>query len=434
MVNYNEAFGAHPVYFDERKERAIKLACTIPGSTENRYFYVRDDGLCVANVVPFSKPNVRQVTVGEEVKSLVFHENSGLFTVICKLKKPSEVLKFVDKRYLKLLESEEMPYKNNLEHIFAADMDITCSCVWNVVKEGNVSKRLVLVGCSDSNGNGMVKVLDIAKVYKEDLTAVKVTELFSYTLESVPSDIIQVGGKIFYSGKKSLYSIDYDPERKSFAHTDQVLSLPSNINSFYTKNGSLYVITTEDSVFEYEPENSERMKQTSHDTFKRSVTNVAVTSKSDIFLGEHNSSFVVNIVKDNSFLRTTWSYTFPFIPRVYPTKTSFGRSKDHWSNGILCVGIDGSIVVLQSVPSNSNAISLLNQHIQSLNGDEDADLKSRLTDRIADTFNYPIVPSRNMGRGLLVLNKPCFDFEGNSSKLVDCDIEQIQQICSTIEF
>ncbi|KAG7191501.1 uncharacterized protein KQ657_003096 [Scheffersomyces spartinae] len=434
IVNNNEQNGrVHPVYFDERKERTIKLACAVPGNL-NTYFYVRDDGLCVAEVVPLSKPNVRQATVGEEVKSLVYHENSGLFTVICHLnpKKLSSVLKFIDKRYLKLLPSEEVPYKGTT-NIFTPDITVICTCVWNIMKENKevVSKRLILVGCSDSKGKGMVKVLDIAKIYKEDTnTVVKVTELFCYTLLEVPSHIIQVRGQIFYSGKKQLYSIDYDPERKSFVHNDEVVKLPSDISSLYTDEGSglavLYVTTTEDSVFEYEVVDH-KLKQSSHDTFKRSVTNVAVMDRSNIFMGEFDSSLVVNIVKEKSFLRTTWSYTFPFIPKVYTTKVSFGRSKDR-NRGILCVGVDGTIVVLHSVSTKSNTIKALNNQIG------ESDLKSKLTERIADTFNYPILPSRNMGRGLLVLNKPCFDFEGNSSKLIDCDIEQINQLCSSIDF
>lgn len=427
MVNKDDLSCFRPVYFDERKDRAIKTACKIPGTLGNSFFYVRDDGLCVADITTYSKPNVRQVSLGEEVKSLEFFENTGLFAIVCNLKKSASLIKFCDKRYLKLLDSEESSYKKKEGTIFTENVQVTCTCVWNVVKEGKISKRLLLVGCSDANGKGMVKVLDICKIYKEDVAIVKVTELFLYALVVVPSNIIQVGGQIFYSGESTLRSIDYDPERKSFSHTSDVVSFPSDIVSLHTNGSWVYVTTEENSVFQYELDKERKLQRISHDTFPRNTTNVAITSKSDVFMGESATSFVMKMTSEDSVLRSIWSYRFPFIPRVYPGKVCFGTQRiEDDSVGVLCVGTDGSVVAIQLVSESSYDVKKLHQYLTSLTG-----RKLETGDKISDIFDYPVLPSRNMGRGLLALNRPCFDFEENSDKVVDFDIDQLEEVCTS---
>ncbi|KAK6203243.1 mono-functional DNA-alkylating methyl methanesulfonate N-term-domain-containing protein [Scheffersomyces amazonensis] len=452
MLNLYESQYPMRVYFDETYERSIFAVMPIPKNkvAEDSQIYfaaIREDGLSLCAVSTFIGPCVKQISIPEPVKRIRYLDYLSIFMILCKSKNPKNRLKFFDRKSMKLLNHQEVSGRHGSREISIFSKNeypISC-CIWSILRNGHYTKK-VLIGCSvesdggggggtTGSGSGSFKVLDISKRIsnESESISVKVTELISFPFDNPITNIIQINNDIHFSSKNHICYTSYDLEEKRLKPVTILATLASEIISMdYKPKDQLFITTKFDSVYKLlyiGDGNKVTLKYISNDPYPNNFINQAQMG-GKIVAGDQLHSSLSIIDYENDMYSSRVSFKVPSLPRVYeasfrcvwmPTTTTTTTTTNN-NNTILIIGVNGEIGYL----------SLLNR-----NGLQYTTLKNKLgiTTSIEEEIKKLDRPFFNKlsGTGLLSLNKPAFDYKGNSGKFIDYDLQEISTKC-TIEF
>lgn len=408
LCNFHTSLLPQRVHFDEVYERSVLAMTRLPniedstsgldsarlGDARYNYAFIRDDGLMAGSIFTFTEPTIRQITVADNAKKLLFLPQNGLFAILCKSKQQRNRIRFVDRRLFKLIQHNEQGRSEKSGDIFSKNEFPTCIAIWSVERNGRVLKKLLVGSTLDEKGT--FKVLDVVKSSEDPL---RLIELTSFEHLSPITHIVQVSDDILFTSGKTIYVTTYNADEKRLRPVQPLFRLVSEITHLSLEGETKLLVTTKkDSIFQFEYSTG-GLSCIASDPLPNSFVNQARLGEKYVAGDKLHSS--ISIIEQPSFSNRI-SYQMSIIPRIYI-----------WSEDtVLCVGVNGEIVAIRSV---------LREEL------------SRLTSNMGVSYQDHIeilerpFDNRVSGMGLLSLNKPSFDFRSNRGILVDFDLDDLAQ-------
>lgn len=427
------------VSFDEKSDKSISLMVELPTVEHHhvRFAVVREDGLVVASVFTYKVPLVKQLSIGEPAKKLIYLDTYSLFVIMCKSKDVLTRLKFADRKTNRMLPTVEVDSRlgaQRTEPIFQPDEYASCAMVWRVRRQGRISKK-VIIGTSKGEKGGSIKILDISKIAIEDSDSpvVKIVELISILRDEPVSCIQQIDSTIFFSSGCKIYSTSYSLEDKKLRPVQEVASLSSDLVSMTVGEDSTLLVSTKmDSLlaFTYTQTENDGLEDDADDnlvsaivrdqltvTFKDPASRSLVSHaklEDKIVAGDKSHSALLIVDPSKTRLAGQFMYKLSVIPRIFCTafRGSWCLDNEKAKSHILCVGVNGEVVVFDPVASGDVALNVM------LNNSELS--IAQLLERLGRPFRDKIT-----GKGFQGIYKPFFDYFENQGKLIDFDMEEI---------
>lgn len=424
-----------PMSFNERVDRTVFSLAELPTCNPHRleFAFLRDEGLCLGSVFTHPMSLVKEVTTGEGAKKVVFSIDMNLFVVLCQSKDPRNRLIFVDRKLMKVLPHVENGSGSDTDGdskntCFEALEMPKCAYFWTVVRQGRVSRKLI-VG-TESGKTGGLKILDFRRIVsnpKEPI--IEMREIYSLSHNQPVSSIVQIGNTILFGSGYWVNSTVYLLEQKRFGEVEQVVKLPSNVTSLDSDGSHVLVNTLEDSVFTFdvlatEQENpAQYIDYIYNDSTQRSLTN-HLQLDSRIIAGDKLHSSVVVIETTQPVRNHQLTYQVLFIPRVYKyVPRNHDRFHSRSCNGlppVLCVGVNGEIIELTIAGDKELYLEKLKERLKAKYKLMLENPITELTERLSRPFEGKVT-----GKGLQNIYRPFFSYEANKDKVIDLDINEL---------
>lgn len=424
-----DAHGPRRLSFGDKTHRNVNFMLELPGN-ESQYAFARDDGLIVGTVSFHEVPMTRQISIGEAAKKLLFLDSSGLFVLLCKSKKPSDRVKFVDRKSIKPLATIEVHSKlgSARESPIFMPLEIPiCGHIWHILRQDRVLKK-VIVGSLLDGETGSFKILDVAKVLVEGYPApmAKVSELVSISLNRPVTAIEQIDSTIFFACENEIFATSYSFENRRLCSVIKVGILSSEIVALSrTTDNLLLVSTSRDSLFAFKyddieaetamySEDSESRKYVPaalelvfKDPLQRSLINSCKMGETYVAGDKLHSSLIFLDPSDPQGGPLS-SYKLSMIPRIYSCNFSapWARSEDQ----MCVVGVNGEIMLFTAVEKSDF-------------DSEEHGMDGSFT-LLYDILDRPFA-DKITGKGLFDLYKPFFGQAENKGKLVDLDLKSL---------
>lgn len=431
-VDMSLSFFPRRVYFEERFDRTISAMAQLPNSN-NTFCFVREDGLSIALINSITKPNIKQVSIGEGAKRFIYLHHLSTFVILCDTKDQTKRFKLIDRKLLKLIKHSEFNLKLKTECVFEVSEYPLCACIWSIRRQNKISKKL-LIGCSVNGIKGSFKVLDINKNTSID-DELRVTELTSFDHRQPITNILQVSNTIVFSSGQSIYATSYDLDEKRLKPIYNLISLPSDIISLSSHNEATLLITTKsDSIYHFELNTeeiegniSERLRLVASDPLSKSLVNQVRFNKR-IITGDKLHSTILFLDQNNFSIQNQLKLKMSSIPRVFIC--DFNK---HWSDsynlrdsnnsGVLSIGVNGEVVLIRSLSNNEREYAYLKKKLNLLK-------KFDLLTSYVNSLDMPFVGKVN-GKGLISINKNYLDYKENKvqNAFIDYDIDELSDIC-----
>lgn len=404
-----------PVLFDEKNDKAVKSMLIVENThLSMSILVVRDEGLSIASVSRTKAANVKQISVGDSAKKVMYLPYLAVFMLLSDSKHPKSRIRYVDRKTYKLLSHEEIG-----KLVFDANEIPICAKIWSVERFGKTSKKL-LIGCCKDNG-GAFKILHVTKLVSDNKVSMTVEQLIGFNHKAPITCIEQVGANIIFSSNNKVYSTIYDTEEKRLKPIKELLTLPSDIISILVQNDKIVSILTKlDSIFQFEFSKQlyeDALSLVGQDPSPKSVINHAVTG-SKVFVGEKYHSDIVIMSRSDKSLEMEKTFKSVGIPRVFT-----GNFEYYWvpsnenNNSVVCVSIDGEIVLLKEAIKNSKEYTDLNQHF----------LHNNVITLPTQIWDAAFV-DKVTGKGFKSINKPYFRNTSNKD-IIDFDLDEVSRVC-----
>lgn len=433
VFNFYCGLVPQPASFNERIDRLVVLMAELPSAQRGylRFAFSRDDGLVVGSIFLHRTGMVKQVSVGESAKKLLFYDTAGVFVMMCRSKDMLKRLAFVERRSLRLLSSTHFPARETqTELVFALNEVPLCGHVWTIMRSGGVLKKLI-IGCL-VEAEGSLKILDIRKKHSPDRIpmVIEVVELYTIRHERPINSVCQLDSTIFFCSSVNVFSTEYLTDQKRLGELQLVAQLPSEVISLEVFNGKLHVSTLLDSVFKFAPVNDESTPIGTGGTSKwilcysdpipRSLVNHFEVDDR-IFAGDKRSSCF--IVMDTSKLprMEEFCFHFPFIPRIYASRLHYTEEAAKLGLPLaLCVGVNGDIVEMSVIHKNDQYLKRLNENIKEKYNFRLGKSVTKLMEILSRPFAEKVT-----GKGLQNLYRPFFGYNENLNDSVDWDVDEL---------
>lgn len=419
--------------FDEKISHAITLVAHVslekPGL--HKLALVRDDGVTTASITCRRAPLVKQITIGEAAKKLLYLENINVFVLLCKSKDPQSRLRFGDRKTLRILASVEIDVKLGEQRetaIFDPSEFPICAFQWHVERNDRVSKKLI-VGCSTNVSKGSIKILDYSKFPLSNSTVgIKVTELYSISRDGPVTCIEQIGLTIFFASGNSIYTTSYLLADRKLRPVNTIQTLSSDIASMTSEpDGRLIVSTKMDSVFEFtydsgDSYHNEELKLVMSDKAPKSLAN-HVKIDDSIFIADKLFS-TIHELTPRGVRKRDGLFKTHLIPRVFKT-----LAQGPWAESdrlhMLSVGVTGDVVAFDRIVIGSPELQQICQKL----ADEDKIPHGANFDVLYERLERPFL-YKLTGKAFQGIYKPFF---GNSPSkdLIDYDLEDLKRIASS---
>lgn len=437
LFDFDESAFPTKVAFDEKVSHPVNLISHIgPGeSGYHKVVLVRDDGACAASVFVHRTPMVKQTTVGEPAKRLVYLENVKVFALMCKSRDPHNRLRFADRKTSKMLPSVEIDGKLGEERgtpIFDVLEFPICAFQWEVERNDRVSKKLI-VGCSVNGSKGSIKIIDYSKFPLQNSLSmgVKITELYTISRDEPVTCIAQIGLTIFFASGRSIFTTSYLLSERKLRPVNTIETLTSDIASMTAETDGgqnmLIVSTKLDSVFafEYRPGDSfvgEELRLILRDKVPKSLAN-HVKINDSVFVAD-KLHCTVEEIPFSSDIRRKEVFKTHLIPRLYKSLSQGPWAEKLEMPRMLSIGVAGDIVGFDRLEIGSPEYQAICQKL----GEEgkipagaDIDI---LYERLQRPFSYKLT-----GKAFQGIYKPYFG--GHlSSKVIDYDVEELKKAAS----
>ncbi|EGW32458.1 uncharacterized protein SPAPADRAFT_71869 [Spathaspora passalidarum NRRL Y-27907] len=433
LLNQYESVYPKLVHFDDTFERTISASVELSSSDTNKrkLVLVRDNGLVLTKVSTFTESAIKQISITENAKKLIYVAHISMFLVLCKSKSSKNRIRCVDRKSVRIMTHREstLKSKNTEDQIFAKNEFPVCGCVWEVVRGKSKISRKILVGCSitaeTGNEHGSVKVLDFKKAKLQDgSTIMSVVELTTFEHDSPITNIQQSEQLILFTSGKNIYYTGYDENEKRFTPVKLLEVLPSTIVSLNISNDKLFIATRFDSIYQFKaPKSGMPISYVAGDPLPNHFIN-QIEYKSKIIASDKLYGAVSIIdVNDKKYSAERMSYKLSNIPRVYLANLNNNWNQDNTCT-ILCIGINGEIISLRSVPKKGKELTELNNRLRQ-------DSTSIVTwEKVIEKLSIPFA-NKVGGTGLFSLNKPIFDYNENRGKFIDYDLLDISTISTS---
>lgn len=494
LLNQYESEYPTRVYFDDNFERSIVQSVEIDNRNDNSKWkslaLIRDNGLVLVDVSTFCQPSIRQLSMPDNAKKLIYIPHISTFLVLYHSNYANGRIKCVDKKSIKVITHKETNIKfrvtnNNMNgddnetYIFLDDEIPISVCIWEVQRNGSkkpITTKKILIGCekrlSDNSCKitGMVKVLDLKKTRSsshehnhnntdDNFSGILITELTSFDHDLPVTNILQFNQNIIFTSEGNLYSTSYNELEKRFTPVKLFQTLPSRIVSLYVssspRRNTLLVSTSNDSIYQFIETGPGIITYMNEDPQPKSFIN-QINYQSQIFAGDKiRSNITIIDMNDDktsgSFYWDRKNVQISGIARVYSTKLnnnwvqtlnpSINNNNDNTINDVgenyeesdVNYNEDDEDNCVVGISVNGEIIAL-----RSISQDSN-EIKSitkklgmTLEKQIA-TLNRPFI-NKISGTGLLSLNKPKFDYVTNNrfEELVDYDLEELSTIHSSV--
>lgn len=436
------------VIFDEKVERSVARMIELPTEEEHevRFAFVRDDGVTIASIFCHKAPIVKQVNIGEAAKKMNFLDSVNLFSLLCKSKEAAFRLKFVDRKSFRILPSVEVDSRlgsQRKDSIFGPNEVPLCGFVWEIKRQDRISKKLI-VGSLVDDQSGSIKILDICKFSLTESVGVKVMELISILRDEPITCIQQIESTIFFSSGRKIFSTSYSLEKKKLRPVQTLATLSSQVVSMSVSGTNTLLVNTKmdsliafmytksdeedyDEVMETGEENPSRNNSKENltvvfkDPISRSLVNHAKLD-SKLIAGDKLHSSLIIVDPEDVSLKNQFTYRMSVIPRIFISgfngvwATEDDEARDH----ILSVGVNGEVVVFDSIFDGANEISQLRTELASQNKLRETDSLEAYVQRLDRPFMDKVT-----GKGFQNIYKPFFDYTENQGKIIDYDLDDL---------
>lgn len=417
------------VYFEEKTDRAISAMVPLRprrGTYNVPFAYVRDEGLTIGKVFPFKAPVVKQMSLGEAAKKILYMPYLSTFALLCNSKDPGNRLKFIDRKGLRIIPHMELTSgQKSWESIFRKDEIPISSCIWTIDRGDRISKKL-LIGSMLDRKRGSLKILNIHKVPSEDKQSIviKVTELNSFDHKEPINKIQQLGSAILFSSGKTIYSTVYETEAKRLRPINALQELSSEILSItIDKDGEIIIATKQDSIFRFRYSSDateEKLVMVSSFPQEKSLASYTQIDRT-LYVADKLHSTISMTNLDETYKGDVFTFRVPFIARVFANKFKCIWSPDQADLSLICIGVNGEVLSIRPTTDEDTEISRLMETVNT--GDD------KLLVSFTERLNRPFV-NKNTGKGLRPIYRPYFDYKENQGKVYDYDIEEISVIRS----
>lgn len=433
IFDFDESNFPTKAAFDERISHAVALVVHISLDKPGRHklALVRDDGITTASISCHKAPLVKQITVGEAAKKLLYLENINVFVLLCKSKDPQSRLRFGDRKTLRMLSSIEVDGKLGEQRdtpIFDPSEFPICAFEWHIERNDRVSKKLI-VGCSTNVSKGSIKILDYSKFPLNKTTAgIKITELYSIPRDEPVTCIEQIGLTIFFASGSSIYTTSYLLSDRKLRPVNTIQTLSSDIASMTSEpNGRLIVSTKMDSAFEFEYDpgdsfNNEELKLVMSDKAPKSLAN-HVKIDDSVFIADKLFSTIHELTANGPSKRGGLFKTH-LIPRVFKTLAQ-GPWAESEKLHIVSVGVAGDVAAFDRVTAGSLELKQICQKLADDDKIPEGAGLDVLYERLERPFLYKLT-----GKAFQGIYKPFF---GNSvsKNLIDYDLDDLKKVASS---
>ncbi|RLV93414.1 hypothetical protein JA1_002487 [Spathaspora sp. JA1] len=417
LLNQYESVYPKIVHFDDTFDKTIVSSVEIASDStthKRRVILVRDNGLVLTQVSTFVESSVKQISITENAKKLIYIPHISIFLILCKSRSNKTRIRCVDRKSMRVMTHRETNLKNKEEQIFGKDEFPVCGCVWEVIRGKSKISRKILIGCSitteSGTDHGSVKVLDFKKSkHQTGSTIMAVTELTSFEHDSPITNIQQSDQLILFTSGKNIYYTGYDEHEKRFTPVKLLEVLPSTIVSLAINQDKLFITTRFDSIYQFKtPKSGMPISYVAGDPLPNHFIN-QIEYKCKIIASDkvHGSISIID-VSDKKYSGERVSYKLSNIPRVYLANLNCNWNHED-VNTVLAIGINGEISSFRSV--SSEELSELNT-------------SSTTWEKTIDKLSIPFI-NKVGGTGLFSLNKPIFDYLENRGKFIDYDLSDI---------
>lgn len=415
------------VLFNERLERAVILMAELPNKDLSylSFAFLRDDGVVFGSVFTHKTPLIRQLSLYQSAKKLIYFQPTDLFVIFCRSKKTSASLMLVERKGLRNHSYLNAGHSQKLANItiFKENEEPLCAHIWSIMRQDRVSKKL-MVGCL-VGAEGALKIIDLRKLpNKEESVSFELQELYTLKHELPIACICQIDATVYFCSGSLVYSTLYNLEQKRLGELKKVADLPSQVVSIASKDNVLLVNTLQDSVYLFdtrvEEENAGKacFKVLYNDPVPRSLVNGFCFNSRIIASDKLHSKLLVLDTSPRSQLRT-FSYKFPFISRIYDICPSSGKT-DCREAEMLCVGVSGDIVSISILEEESSRLVSFKKKLKDAYLLSSNETVSELIERLNRPFTDKVT-----GKGLHNVNRPFFDY-WDQGKVINLDVDELQ--------
>lgn len=428
LVDTNNLESPLKVSLEEKTDRTISAMIPLSsGSKDSKYVsfaYVRDEGLTIGKVFPFKSPVMKQISLGEAAKKILYMPHLSVFALLCNSKDPRSRFKFIDRKGLKILSHLELNSGlKSLENIFRKEEIPISSCIWTIDRGDRISKKL-LIGTMLDRKKGSLKILNIHKVPSDDKQSVviRVTELNSFDHKEPISNIQQIDSAILFSSGKTIYSTVYETDAKRLRPINPLQELNSDITSIsVNKDREIFVATKLDSIYKFKYTSDiteEKLTMVNNYPQEKSLASHTQIGRM-LYMADKLHSTISMTDLDESYEGEIFKFKVPFIARVFANKFKCFWSTEQEEMSLICIGVNGEVLSVRPTNSKNQQLSRLMDIVNT--GSE------KLLTSFIERLNRPFV-NKVTGKGLRPIYRPYFDYKENQGKIFDYDIEEINAI------
>lgn len=438
LFDFEESSFPTKAAFDEKISHSITLVAHMGLEEPSRHklALVRDDGVTTASLFCHKGPLVRQITIGEAAKKLIYLENINVFVLLCKSKDPQSRLRFSDRKTVRMLPSVELDTKLGEQRdtaIFDATEVPVCAFLWHVERNDRISKKLI-VGCSNGS-KGSVKILDYCKFpigTSSSSVGIKITELYSIPRDEPVTCIEQIGLTIFFASGESIFTTSYLLSDRKLRPVNTIKTLNSGIASMTSENAAgerrLIVSTKMDSVFEFEyvpgdSSENEELQLVKNDKLSRSLANHVKIDES-IFVADKLHSTIHELTGSGESQRRG-IYKTQLIPRLFRTlaKGPWVDENEHFH--MVSVGVAGEVIAFDRLEVGSEELVQIREKLVEEGKIPLGASIDDLYERLERPFNTKLT-----GKAFQAIYKPFFG-NGITKGLIDYDVDDLKRLSSS---
>lgn len=495
LFNKYESEYPSRVYFDDNFERSILQSVEIENTKNNSKWkslaLIRDNGLVLVDVSTFCQPSIRQLSMPDNAKKLIYIPHVSTFLVLYHSNYANSRIKCVDKKSIKVVPHRETNIKyrltsnmngdDNETYIFQDDEIPISVCIWEVQRNGSkksMTTKKILIGCEKRSSDnsckttGMVKVLDLKKIRSnsennlnntnnpdDNFSGVLITELTSFDHDLPVTNILQFNQNIIFTSEGNLYSTSYNELEKRFTPVKLFQTLPSRIISLYVSPSSqkrtLLVSTSNDSIYQFIETAPGVITYMNEDPQPKSFIN-QINYQSQVFAGDkiRSNITIINMNDDKNSRPFHWdrkNVQISGIARVYSAKlnnnwiqtlnTSINDDNNNATINDFGGYYEGNDSIYDDDVDNCVVGVSVNGEIVALRSiSQDSNEINSITTKLGmslekqvSKLNRPFI-NKISGTGLLSLNKPKFDYVTNNrfEELVDYDLEELSSIHNSV--
>lgn len=425
MFNFYGSPAPSLASFNERLERVIILMTELPNKEPSyiRLAFLRDDGVVFGSVFTHKTALVRQLSLNQTAKKLIYFQPADIFVVFHKSKKINASLTLVERKGLRnhlYLNAGHSQKVANIT-VFKNSEEPLCAHIWSIMRLDRVSKKL-MIGCLVGS-EGALKIIDIRKLpNKERSVSFELQELYTLRHEMPITCICQIDSIVYFSSNSLVFSTLYILEQKRLGELKKVAELPSPVVSIASKGNVLLVNTILDSVFLFDTTTEETSTDNAdfkilyNDPVPRSLVNGFCLETRIVASDKLHSKLLVLDTSPRSKIKT-FSYKFPFISRIYDTRSDEPAQREV---EMICVGVSGDIVCMCILDDDSPRLVSLNKNLEGAYQLHSNKPVEELLERLNRPFTDKIT-----GKGLHNINRPFFDYYDNQGQVIDLDIDEL---------